>query len=190
MVIWGCVSLGQILWLHKPLQCGNVYCLFYFHPFLSIILFCFSYRGMSNTKGFCFWESHECRSSTNPISLVVLNQVFLLSNSWKLFVVCKDFTATSKVSPSWKWEHHDVDMSTKNFFYAACSRFFWLLGRGGLNESIKKGKFVTKIFFSDNAEWSFEKLISAADVKANKNNKNHKIGAVNVGPCSLLFCKP
>ena len=29
---------------------------------------------------------------------------------------------------------------------------FWPLGVGGLSESIKKGKFVTKSFFSDNVE--------------------------------------
>ena len=43
---------------------------------------------------------------------------------------------------------------------------------GGLSEPIKIGKFVTKIFFSDNVEWNskyFWKKISA-DVKANKNN--------------------
>ena len=28
-------------------------------------------------------------------------------------------------------------------------------GGGGLSEYVKKGKFTTKIFFSDNAEWSF-----------------------------------
>ena len=28
-------------------------------------------------------------------------------------------------------------------------------GRGGLSESVKKGKLVTKIFFSDNAEWMY-----------------------------------
>ena len=46
----------------------------------------------------------------------------------------------------------------------------------GSNESIKKGKFVTKIFFSD-VEWSpkyFWKMISA-DVKSYKNNKIWKI---------------
>ena len=44
---------------------------------------------------------------------------------------------------------------------------------GGLIESTKKGKFVTKIFFSDNAEWSFKNLqkMISADVKPNKNNK-------------------
>ena len=41
------------------------------------------------------------------------------------------------------------------------------------SESVKKGKFVTKIFISDNEELSSEnswKMISA-DVKADKNNK-------------------
>ena len=28
----------------------------------------------------------------------------------------------------------------------------WGAGGGGLSESVKKGKFVTKIFFSDNTE--------------------------------------
>ena len=39
----------------------------------------------------------------------------------------------------------------------------------GLSESIKKGKFVTKIFFSDNVEWSSKMLwkMMSADVKAN-----------------------
>ena len=47
-------------------------------------------------------------------------------------------------------------------------------GLGGLNASVKKGKFVTKIiFFSVNTEWSFKDLwkMISADVKANKNNK-------------------
>ena len=45
------------------------------------------------------------------------------------------------------------------------------MGRG-VSESVKKGKFVMKIFFSDNAEWSFKNLwkMISADVKANKNN--------------------
>ena len=48
------------------------------------------------------------------------------------------------------------------------------MGVGGLNGSVKKGKFKTKIFFSDNAvEWSSKNLwkMISADVKANKNNK-------------------
>ena len=50
---------------------------------------------------------------------------------------------------------------------------FWLLrewGEGwGLSESIRKGKFMTKIFFSNNIEWSFKNLwkMMSADVKAN-----------------------
>ena len=42
-----------------------------------------------------------------------------------------------------------------------------------MNESVKKGKFMKKIFFSDNVEWSsknFWKMIPA-NVKANKSNK-------------------
>ena len=36
-----------------------------------------------------------------------------------------------------------------------------------------KGEFVTKIFISDNAEWSFKNMwkVISANVKANKNNK-------------------
>ena len=45
----------------------------------------------------------------------------------------------------------------------------------GFSESVKKGKFVVKIFFSDNAEGSSEnlwKMISVAlNLNANKNNK-------------------
>ena len=44
---------------------------------------------------------------------------------------------------------------------------------GGLSESVQKAKFMTKIYFSDIAEWnskSFRKMIPA-DVKANKNKK-------------------
>ena len=47
---------------------------------------------------------------------------------------------------------------------------FWLLrGCRGLSESVKKGKFATKILFSDNDEWSSNNLwkIMSADVKAN-----------------------
>ena len=41
------------------------------------------------------------------------------------------------------------------------------------SESVKRGKFVTKIFFSDNNELSSENLwkMISADVKADKNNK-------------------
>ena len=46
-------------------------------------------------------------------------------------------------------------------------------GEGGLIESVKKGTFVTKIVFSDNAEWSFKNLwkMISADVKVNESNK-------------------
>ena len=47
-----------------------------------------------------------------------------------------------------------------------------LMGWGeGLSESLRKGKFVTKMFFPD-AEWSSKNLrkIISADVKANKSN--------------------
>ena len=42
-------------------------------------------------------------------------------------------------------------------------------GGGDLSESIKKGKFVTKTFFSDNVEWSSKNLwkMISAHVKAN-----------------------
>ena len=44
---------------------------------------------------------------------------------------------------------------------------------GGLSDSVKNGKFVTNIFLSDNAEWSFKNLWKMISVngKANKNNK-------------------
>ena len=55
-------------------------------------------------------------------------------------------------------------------------------GQGGLSESDKKGKFETKIFFSDNVEWSSKnswKMISA-DVKANIKQQELKgLGAVS-----------
>ena len=40
---------------------------------------------------------------------------------------------------------------------------------GGLSESVKKGESMTKIFFSDNVEWSSKNLwkMMSADVKAN-----------------------
>ena len=45
-----------------------------------------------------------------------------------------------------------------------------------IREIVKKGKFVTKIFFSDNVEWSSKNLwkMIFADVKANKNNTKIK----------------
>ena len=49
-------------------------------------------------------------------------------------------------------------------------------GGGGLSESIKKGKFMTKIFFPDNVEWSSKnqwKMISA-DIKSNIKQKEIK----------------
>ena len=46
-------------------------------------------------------------------------------------------------------------------------------GGRGLSESIKKWKFVTSLFFSDNVEWSSKNMWKMIfdDVKANKNNK-------------------
>ena len=43
----------------------------------------------------------------------------------------------------------------------------------GLSDSVKKEKFVTKVFLLDNAEWSFKNLwkMISVNVKANKNNK-------------------
>ena len=65
----------------------------------------------------------------------------------------------------------------KNFCHAQRILAVKEVGVGGLSESVKKGKFVTKIFFSDNVEWSSKilwKMISA-DVQANKNTKKEKI---------------
>ena len=47
-------------------------------------------------------------------------------------------------------------------------------GEGVLSESVKKGKIMTKIFFSDNIEWSSKNLwkMISADVKANIKQKN------------------
>ena len=46
-------------------------------------------------------------------------------------------------------------------------------GERELSESIRKGKSMTKIFFSNDVEWSSKNLwqMISADVKANKNNK-------------------
>ena len=54
-------------------------------------------------------------------------------------------------------------------------------GEGGLSDSVKKGKFVKKIFLSDNAEWSFKNLwkVIPVKVKANKNNKIKDLVAVS-----------
>ena len=49
-------------------------------------------------------------------------------------------------------------------------------GDGGLRESVKKGKFVMKIFFSDNVVWSSKnewKMISA-DIKSNVKHQEIK----------------
>ena len=44
-----------------------------------------------------------------------------------------------------------------------------------LSESVKNGKFVTKIFFSDNVEWSSKNMLKiSADVKANKKTRNKR----------------
>ena len=44
---------------------------------------------------------------------------------------------------------------------------------GAGSESVKKGKFVTKILSSDNVEWSSKTLwnMISTDVKAKQNNK-------------------
>ena len=70
--------------------------------------------------------------------------------------------------------------------------WFWSLkGRVSLmSESVKKSKFATEIFFSDNIEWSSKNLwkIISADVKANKNKRKWIICS---GGCRYLtnFCK-
>ena len=48
---------------------------------------------------------------------------------------------------------------------------------GSFNESVKKEKFVARIFSTDNAEWSFQNLwkMISADVKAHKNIKKKEI---------------
>ena len=44
-----------------------------------------------------------------------------------------------------------------------------------LSESVKNGKFVTKIFFSDYVEWSSKNMLKiSADVKANKKTRNKR----------------
>ena len=50
------------------------------------------------------------------------------------------------------------------------------LERGGGSESVKKGKFVTKILSSDNVEWSSKTLwnMISTDVKLNKTTKNKR----------------
>ena len=96
----------------------------------------------------------------------------------KLFI---SFTSTSAVVTAsnelsniynWCWGHLCGEHAlTKNFCHAKQILDFKGVGRG-VSESVKKGKFVMKIFFSDNAEWSFKNLwkMISADVKANKNN--------------------
>ena len=58
----------------------------------------------------------------------------------------------------------------------------WGGGAGKVNESVKKGKFVTKIFFffSDNFEWSSKKLwkIISADVRAKYKTIKNKLTGV------------
>ena len=53
--------------------------------------------------------------------------------------------------------------------FVRLSGFWPLRGCDCLSEFVKKGKFETKIFFSDNDEWSSNNLwkIMSADVKAN-----------------------
>ena len=83
-------------------------------------------------------------------------------------------TASNELSNiyNWCWGHLCGEHAlTKNFCHAKQILDFKGVGRG-VSESVKKGKFVMKIFFSDNAEWSFKNLwkMISADVKANKNN--------------------
>ena len=54
---------------------------------------------------------------------------------------------------------------------------------GGFSESVKKWKIETKIFFSDNVEWSSKNLwkMMSADVKANiKQQEIKDLVAVNL----------
>ena len=48
-------------------------------------------------------------------------------------------------------------------------------GGGGLSDALKKWKFVMKIFFSDNVEWSSKnlwKMISADVIKTTRNKRS------------------
>ena len=67
--------------------------------------------------------------------------------------------------PFWLREHRQKTFVTPGGF--------WLLRGWGLSESVIKGKFLIKIFFSVNVEWSSIKLweMTSADVKAYRNNK-------------------
>ena len=60
--------------------------------------------------------------------------------------------------------------STKNFCHA--EQILAVKEVGGLSQSVKKVKFATKTFFSDNVEGSSKNLseIISTNVKANPNN--------------------
>ena len=66
-------------------------------------------------------------------------------------------------------------VSTKNFRHAW--QILVVKWVGNLSESIKKGKLLTEIFFSDNVEWNSTNLwkMISANLKSNKNNTKWKI---------------
>ena len=76
-----------------------------------------------------------------------------------------------------------VDGKLKSFCCTYCILAVKRVGVGGLSESIKKGKFVKKKFFSDNIEWSSKNLWKICEgyspgVKANVKQQEIKDMAV------------
>ena len=81
-------------------------------------------------------------------------------------MVCNTFPMLRKISfVREHWQKNPV-MINKDF---GCLRGWEV----GLSDPIKKGKYGTKIFLSDNAEWSLKSLwkMISVNVKVNKNNK-------------------
>ena len=62
-------------------------------------------------------------------------------------MVCNTFPMLRKISFAREHQRKTLVMLSENF---GCFR--WWVGGGGLSDSVKKGKFVTKIFHLDNAE--------------------------------------
>ena len=79
-------------------------------------------------------------------------------------MVCNTFPMLHKIS--FVREHQQKT-------HVTLRRFWSFKAVEGLSDSVKKWKFVTKVFLSDNAKWSFKNLwkMISVNVKANKNNK-------------------
>ena len=110
-----------------------------------------------------FYYPKGCLNFTDSAFFIQKISIFGKTNS---------FTQSNSESCAWVFlVLFSILVSLKIF--VSLNRCWQLRGLGVLNESVKKGKFVTEIFFSNNVEWGCKNLLKvrSADEKSNKKNK-------------------